>query len=55
VFEDLGGRRTRVRTHAVYQTVGDRDQMLESGMETGLREGYERLDEVLAELGTPVH
>jgi uncharacterized protein YndB with AHSA1/START domain len=46
-FEDLGGR-TRLRVHAVYQTVEDRDGMVESGMETGLTEGFERLDELLA-------
>ena len=46
-FEDLGGR-TRVRIHAVYQTLEDRDGMVESGMEAGLTEGFERLDELLA-------
>lgn len=46
-FEDLGGR-TRVRVHAVYQTLEDRDGMVESGMEAGLTEGFERLDELLA-------
>jgi len=47
-FEDLGGR-TRVRIHSAYQSVEDRDGMVESGMEGGLTEGYERLDELLAE------
>lgn len=47
-FEDLDGR-TRVRIHAVYQTLEDRDGMLQSGMEGGLTEGFERLDELLAE------
>ncbi|HEU4808134.1 MAG TPA: SRPBCC family protein [Homoserinimonas sp.] len=47
VFEDLGGR-TRVRNHSVYQSVEDRDGMVDSGMEKGLNEGYERLDELLA-------
>lgn len=47
-FEDLGNR-TRVRIHAVYQSLEDRDGMLSSGMEGGLTEGYERLDELLAE------
>ena len=46
VFEDLGDR-TTVRVHAVYQSVEDRDAMIESGMERGVAEGYERLDELL--------
>lgn len=46
-FEDLGGR-TRVATHSVYQSVEDRDGMVDSGMEGGLTEGFERLDELLA-------
>lgn len=46
-FEDLGGR-TRVNIHAVYQPVEDRDGMVHSGMEGGLTEGFERLDELLA-------
>lgn len=47
VFEGLGDR-TRVVNHAVYQSVEDRDGMVESGIEKGLSEGYERLDELLA-------
>ncbi len=49
-FEELDGGRTRVTTHAVYQSVEDRDGMVASGMETGLTEGYERLDELLPTL-----
>jgi uncharacterized protein YndB with AHSA1/START domain len=48
-FEEADGR-TRVRVHAVYQSVEARNAMVESGMEAGLSEGYERLDEVLARL-----
>lgn len=48
-FEDLGGR-TRIRIHSVFQSVEDRDGMVASGMEGGMREGYERLDEVLKSL-----
>lgn len=46
-FEERDGR-TLVRQLAVYQSVEARDGMIESGMETGLNEGFERLDEVLA-------
>lgn len=47
-FEDLGGGRTRIVNHSAYQSVEDRDGMVESGMERGVNEGYERLDELLA-------
>ncbi|WP_216209864.1 SRPBCC family protein [Amycolatopsis aidingensis] len=45
-FEDLGGR-TRVLTHSVYPSVQARDMALESGMEHGINDSMERLDEVL--------
>lgn len=47
-LEELSGGRTRITIHSVYQSVEDRDGMVQSGMETGIREGYERLDEILA-------
>lgn len=47
-FEDLGGGRSRLKIHSVYPDVASRDGMVESGMETGLREGYARLDELIA-------
>jgi uncharacterized protein YndB with AHSA1/START domain len=48
-FEDLGGR-TRVVTVSLFHTTEERDGMLASGMERGLNETYERLDELLARL-----
>jgi len=51
-FERLGNDRSRVVVHAVYQSLEARDAMVASGMESGVREGYERLDEVLREMGT---
>lgn len=50
VLEDLGGGRTLVRTHSVYQTVEGRDAMVQSGMADGMSQGYEQLDELLARL-----
>jgi len=50
-LEDLGGR-TRIRTHSAFQSVTDRDAMVEAGMEMGVREGYERLDELVARLAS---
>ena len=48
-FEGLGDR-TRLRTNSVFQSVADRDGMLQSGMEGGMNEGFEQLDELLARL-----
>ena len=50
VLEDLGGR-TLIRTTSVHQSVEARDAMIASGMEGGVVEGFERLDELLARLG----
>jgi uncharacterized protein YndB with AHSA1/START domain len=50
VLEDLGGR-TRIRTTSVHQSVEARDAMIVSGMEGGVVEGFEQLDELLARLG----
>lgn len=47
-FEDLGDGRTRVVSTSVFHMSEERDGMLESGMEKGLNETYERLDELLA-------
>jgi uncharacterized protein YndB with AHSA1/START domain len=46
-FEDLGDGRTRLRVHSVYPSVEARDGMVQSNMEQGMREGYQRLDQVL--------
>ena len=45
-FEDLGDRRTRLHVHAVYPTLEARDGMVRSGMETGMSQGYDRLDKL---------
>lgn len=49
-FEELPGRRTCVRGQSVFQTVADRDGMVQAGMEDGVVDGYERLDELLERL-----
>ncbi len=46
-FEDLGGR-TKVTNISLFHTTEERDGMLASGMESGLTESHDRLDEVLA-------
>jgi uncharacterized protein YndB with AHSA1/START domain len=53
IFEEKDGK-TILRNHSVYQTVEARDGMVESGMESGVNEGYERLEELLAKLRQPV-
>lgn len=49
-FESLPGERTRVVIQDVYQSVADRDAALQSGMESGINESNERLDELLKKL-----
>ena len=49
VFEELPGGRTRTIATSVVESFEIRDQILASGMETGVVEGYEKLDELLAE------
>ncbi|MEX0699614.1 MAG: SRPBCC family protein [Acidimicrobiia bacterium] len=48
VFEDLGEGRTRLVATSLVDTFEGRDAFLASGMEEGVREGYERLDDLLA-------
>ena len=47
VLEEQGGR-TLMTDTSVFQSVADRDGMLQSGMETGAAESYARLDDYLA-------
>jgi uncharacterized protein YndB with AHSA1/START domain len=47
ILEDLGNGRTKLVTISIFQTPEDRDGMISSGMEKGVTEGYERLDELL--------
>ena len=51
VFEDLGNGRTRLTGTSLVDSFADRDAFVASGMEDGVREGYERLDELLAGAG----
>lgn len=48
-MEERDGR-TIIRGHSTFQSVEDRDAMVEAGMEVGIREGYERLDELVDRL-----
>jgi uncharacterized protein YndB with AHSA1/START domain len=49
-FEDLGDGRTRMHVHSLVDSFEGRDQWLASGMETGVEEGYAKLDALVTEL-----
>ena len=52
-LEEKDGR-TVVTNHAVYQSIEARDAMVQSGMEEGMNDGFDRLDEMLERLQAPV-
>jgi uncharacterized protein YndB with AHSA1/START domain len=47
-LEDLGDGRTRLHATSLVDSFEARDAFVASGMEHGVREGYEKLDELLA-------
>lgn len=49
VLDDLGGGRTRLESTSLVDSFEVRDAMVASGMDTGVREGYEKLDAILAD------
>jgi uncharacterized protein YndB with AHSA1/START domain len=51
-FQGLPGDRTRLTLHSVFQSVADRDGMLQSGMEEGLNDSFERLEELVSKRRT---
>jgi len=50
-FEDLGGR-TKVTIIAYFESIEDRDRMIDAGMEYGAGESYDQLEELLEKLGS---
>ena len=46
-LEDLGGGKTRLTAHSRFDSVEDRDGMLQSGMEEGAAETWDRLAELV--------
>ena len=48
-LEELGSK-TRMTVHSVFDSVEDRDGMVQSGMEEGASETYDRLEALLQEL-----
>lgn len=49
-FDDLGDGRSRLRGRSICPTLEARDGLLNSGMEDGMAEGYDKLDALLPEL-----
>jgi uncharacterized protein YndB with AHSA1/START domain len=49
-FEDLGDGWTRLRAQSLVDSFEGRDAWLASGMETGVNEGYAKLDVLVSEL-----
>lgn len=48
-FEDLGDGRTRLHAQSLVESFEARDAWLKSGMETGVQDGYAKLDRMLAD------
>ena len=48
-FEDLGGGRTRLRAQSLVDSFEGREAWLRSGMETGVNEGYAKLERLIAD------
>lgn len=49
-LEALPGGRTRLTAQSVFQSVTDRDDALQSGMEEGVNDSYDRLAELLIKM-----
>ncbi len=49
-LEELPGGRTRFTSQSVFQSVADRDGALQSGMQEGINDTYDRLAELLKKM-----
>lgn len=49
-FEELPNNRTKLVSQSVFLSVEDRDGMLQSDMEEGIKDSYDRLDELLRKM-----
>lgn len=47
-LDDLGDSKTKLTTHSLFDSKEDRDGMLQTGMEAGAAESWDRLAELLA-------
>jgi uncharacterized protein YndB with AHSA1/START domain len=48
-FEELPGGKTKITTRTTFESLEDLEGMLQSGMESGAEETWDRLEELLAE------
>jgi uncharacterized protein YndB with AHSA1/START domain len=46
----MPGGRTKLIAQSIFQSVADRDGMMQSGMEEGINDSYDRLDELLEKM-----
>jgi len=51
ILEELDGGRSRLTINSIVESFEARDMILASGMETGVVEGYEQLDDLMVEAG----
>jgi uncharacterized protein YndB with AHSA1/START domain len=49
-FEALPGDRTKLTSQSIFQSVEDRDGMLQLGMEEGVNDSYNHLDKILEKI-----
>ncbi|HLZ57159.1 MAG TPA: SRPBCC family protein [Ktedonosporobacter sp.] len=49
-FEQLAGGRTRLASQSIFQSVADRDAMIQSGMDEGVYASYNRLAALLKKM-----
>ncbi|MGD0029123.1 MAG: SRPBCC family protein [Candidatus Bathyarchaeia archaeon] len=49
-LEEMPDGRTKLTIQVVFQSIADRDGMLQGGMEEGLNESHDRLDELLEKM-----
>jgi uncharacterized protein YndB with AHSA1/START domain len=50
LFKELPGNRTKLTIQSVFKSVEDRDGMIGSGMEHGMNEGFDKLDQLLMQM-----
>ena len=50
MFEELPDKRTKLTTLSVFQSIADRDGMVQSGMDKGVYDSHERLEKLLETL-----
>jgi len=48
-FESLPNGRTKITVQSLFQSVADRDGIVQSGMERGVNDSHERLEELLSQ------